>query len=59
VDGQPFGPAIINREFPPGTHLLRFEGVDNLGPWYAERSVEIRSGERTPLPGLVLQVRRP
>ena len=42
VNGQPFGPAIANREFPPGTYLLRFEGVDPLGPWYAERSVEIR-----------------
>ena len=59
VNGQPFGPAIANRELPPGTYLLRFEGADSLGPWYAEQSVEIRAGERTSRPGIRLQLRRP
>jgi hypothetical protein len=59
VNGQPFGPAIVNRELPPGTYQLRFEGVDSLGPWYAERSVEIRSGEPTRLSRVGLQLRRP
>jgi hypothetical protein len=59
VNGQPVGPAIINREFPPGTYVLRFEGVDSLGPWFSERSVEIRPGEPTRLTRIGLQLRRP
>ncbi len=59
VDGQPFGSMIPNREFPAGPHTLRFEGVDSLGPWYAERAIEIRPGETTRLVRIVLQVRRP
>ena len=59
VNGQPFGSSIPNREFPPGTYVLRFEGADDLGPWYAERSVEIRAGEPTRLTRVPLQIRRP
>jgi serine/threonine protein kinase len=59
VNGQPFGSSIPNRDFPPGTYVLRFEGADDLGPWYAERSVEIRAGEPTRLTRVPLQIRRP
>jgi hypothetical protein len=59
VDGQPIGPAIVNRELPAGTHQLRFEGVDPLGPWFAERTVQIRPGETTRLSRVELQLRRP
>jgi hypothetical protein len=59
VNGQPIGSSIPNREFAPGSYTLRFEGADSLGPWFSERSVEIRSGETTRLVRVALQLRLP
>jgi len=51
-------PNLINFVVPPGRVTLRFEGVDSIGPWWADHALDVAPGETVRRTRLPLQPRR-
>ena len=51
-------PNLINFVVPPGRVTLRFEGVDSIGPWWADQVLDVAPGETVRRTRVPLQPRR-